>query len=87
MWEEEDLAKEVAAAMGPVAMDDGWLEHHGRERMYSTGEWTTQRPDKGDEGSMWDRSLGPGIFLECDRDTVVKHCMRRERHDGPHGRP
>ena len=37
MWEEEGLAKEVVAAMGPVSMDDGRLEHHGRERTYSTG--------------------------------------------------
>ena len=32
MWEEEGLAKEVVAAMGPVAMDDGRLEHHWREK-------------------------------------------------------
>ena len=64
MWEEEDLANEVTADMGPVVIDDGRLEHHGRERPYSTGERLTRRPDKGDEGSMRDRSLGPGIFLE-----------------------
>ena len=48
MWEDEDLAKEVATAMGPVAMDDGWLEHHWRERTYSTGERPTRQPDDDD---------------------------------------
>ena len=57
-------AKEVAAAMGPVAMDDGRLEHQWHEKTYSTGERPTRRPE-GDEGVMRDHSLMTGKFLEC----------------------
>ena len=86
MWEEEGLDKEVVAAMGPVAMDDGRLEHQWHEKTYSTGERPTRRLEC-DEGAMRDRSLMTRNFLECGRDTVTEHCMRRERHDGPRGGP
>ena len=54
--EDDALAKEVAAAMGPVAMDDGRLEHQWHEKTYSTGERPTRRPEGrrgGDAGSFF----------------------------------